>query len=171
MKYNVNDYELIYLIQCHHDWVALEMMFAKYENMIWKNLSTYNVGSKDKDDIFQDCLILLNKAITIFNENRGKTFTRYFELILKREIVYRKNKLPNVLLMDRPELIPGVSYMVLEEEEEFEIHLKTELEKKVYKSYFKEGMKINSIVRDLNVSEKQIYNCIYRIKKKIKDII
>ena len=165
----INDYELIYLVQVHQDGIALELMFNKYEKMIWKNLMLYDVALKERDDIFQDCLILLNKAIRIFNESKGKTFTRYFELIVKREILHKKKRVPDYYLMDRPELIPGQVVMFIEEGNEFDFNFKSELEKKLFQLYFIEKIKIKEIVGTLGMSEKQVYNCIYRIKKKMKD--
>jgi len=144
-------------------------MFGKYENMIWKNISLYNVGTRDKDDVFQDSLVLLNKAITIFNESKGKTFTRYFELILKREIIHKVNRMPKHILIDKPELLPG--YSIIEEEIDFDFNLKTKLEKDVFNLYFIEKRKISFVASSLEMEEKQVYNCIYRIKKKIKDLL
>ena len=167
----INDYELIYLVQCYQDGVALEMMFSKYENMIWKNMSLYDVNPKDRDDIFQDCLILLNKAINIFNESKGKTFTRYFELICKREIIHKKKRIPDYYLMDRPELIPGQTLMCLEEEKEFDVYFKTNLGKNVFRLYFMEKKKINVVSQILGICDKQVYNCVFRIKKKLKDLL
>ena len=167
----INDYELIYLVQCHQDGVALEQLFRKYEGMIWKNISLYDVSSKDRDDIFQDCLILLHKAIKIFSELRGKTFTRYFELIVKREILHKKKRVPNYFLMDRPEFLPGVVEMRLEEEKEYSFKFKTELESRIFELYYVEKKKVNYITKVLGINEKQAYNGIFRIKKKIKDLV
>ncbi|MDL2292295.1 hypothetical protein LJC17_01685 [Acholeplasma sp. OttesenSCG-928-E16] len=169
MNKATNDYELIYLVQSHQDGVALEYMFKKYERMIWKYIILFQVDEKDKDDFFQEGLILLNKAILLFSERYNKTFTRYFELIVRRHIIYLKNKSPKTLYYENLDLIAGNEYIV--EEEELSFSFKTKLENTVYTKYFLKRERINTIALELKLTEKQVYNAIFRVKKKIKDSI
>lgn len=81
----MNDYELIYLVQNHRDGIALEYLFKKYKLLIWKYIHMYDVPYYERDDFLQEGYLMLNKAINLFDESKNKTFTRYFELILKRK--------------------------------------------------------------------------------------
>ena len=44
---------------------------------------------------------------------------------------------------------------------------KSALEEAIYDAYFKENLKIQSIAKTYQLDPKQVYNAIYRIKKKL----
>lgn len=168
MYFVMNDYELIYLIQEEHDDHALRFMFLKYHKFIWKHVHLLNVSSKDSDDFHQEGVLMLFKAIKTFNEKFNKTFTRYFELILKRHFYQLKRSLPTYILYEHTDFCKGVSYI---EEEPVFLDLKSDLEQMIYEHYFQQRKPIDEIVSLTNYTKKQIYNSIYRIKEKYKIVI
>ncbi len=159
----MNDYELIYLVQNHQDGIALNFLFKKYELLIWKYIHQYQVPYYERDDFFQEGLLTLNKAIIRFKEKYNKTFTRYFELILKRRFWALLKQLPKYEIKEIPQI--AGSY-VLEERPTIEIDLKSEIEKQVYNLYYVQALSVKEINDITGYQTKQIYNAIYRIKSK-----
>jgi RNA polymerase sporulation-specific sigma factor len=160
----MNDYELIYLVQNHQDGIALEFLFEKYQLLIWKYIHQYDVPYYEQDDFFQEGLLMLHKAIMTFDESKNKTFTRYFELILKRRFWALLKKLPKYVIKEIPE-IPG-GY-ILEEEPIIIPDLKSKLELDIFEMHFLNGESIKNISKKTGYKPKQIYNAIYRIKEKL----
>jgi len=107
---------------------------------------------------------MLHKAVITFNEDKNKTFTRYFELILKRRFWALLKRLPKYEIKEIPEIQGG--YMISEGEMEYP-DLKSKLELDVYEMYYlnQEGIKL--ISQKTGYTAKQIYNAIYRIKDKL----
>jgi len=159
-----NDYELIYLIQGEKCEAALKYMFQKYDLMIKKYLYKYNVKPAYFDDFHQEAIILMNKIIGSFNEEKGKTFTRFFELVLKRKIFKMLNDMPKYNLDENIYF-----YEDKKKEEEIIIENLTDFEEKVFNKYFIENQKISFIALNEKKNIKQIYNAIYRIKEKYKN--
>ena len=164
----MNDYELIYLIQSEHDDHAMTFMFQKYHKFIWKQVHLLNVDSKEHDDLHQEGVLMLHKAIQTFDETKNKSFTRYFELILKRQLYRMKSSIPNYYLYDNTDFCKGVSYI---EEEPFELELSSELENKVHELYFLKRRSVSEIKRVTGYSKKQIYNTVFRVKEKYKNML
>jgi RNA polymerase sporulation-specific sigma factor len=168
MHYVMNDYELIYLIHTEHDEVALSFMFSKYHKFIWKQVHLLNVATKEHDDLHQEGSLMLLKAIQTFNEAKNKSFTRYFELILKRKLYHLIDKIPKYQLYEDTNFCKGVSYI---EEEPIEFDLTSKLEQDIYQLYFIDGVSITEIQKTTEFTKKQIYNSIYRIKEKYKMMV
>ncbi|CCV64861.1 RNA polymerase sigma-70 factor, ECF subfamily [Alteracholeplasma palmae J233] len=166
----INDYELIYLVQSYQDELSLEYLVGKYERLIWKYIHLLDIPKREQEDYYQEGIMLLHKAVVYFDENKNKTFTRYFELILKRKFFKLKNRLPEYRLQEETHFLKHAAYH--EDYEEFEeIDLKNPMEKIIYEAYFKERKKITQIACETNYTKKQIYNTIYRIKEKYKAVL
>ena len=159
-----NDYQLIYLIKGENCECALELMFNKYAPLIKKNLYLYNIRPMYHEDYYQEAIILLYKAIMVFDEIHGKTFMRFYELILKRKFFQLMRKNPKYELHEDFHVYqdnnPYVGEIVIEN--------LTDLEEDVFKRYFIENQKISFIAEQCDKSAKQIYNAIYRIRNKYK---
>lgn len=159
-----NDYELIYLIQSEFCEPALKIMFKKYELLIYKYLHLYNVPKEDYDDYIQEAKILMYEAISKFDESKNKTFTRFYELILKRKIIKLNKKLPRYEIIDDFSRYKDENLFI-----EIEISNLTNLETVVFQKYFIQNQKISYIAETEKKSIKQIYNAIYRIREKFKN--
>ena len=91
--------------------------------------------------------MMLNKAIQSFDPSRNKSFTRYFELILKRQLYKMKNALPGYCLYETTDFCTGVSYI----EEEVELpNFTSNLEAEIHDLYFLKRHSISKISRDRN---------------------
>ena len=168
MHYVMNDYELVYLIQYENDEHALDFMFKKYHKFIWKNVHLLDLEKKEEEDFFQEGMLMLHKAVMTFNPSKNKSFTRYFELILKRQYYTLRRTLPAYYLFDHTDYCKGACYI---EEEPITLDLKSELEQIVYEQYFLQSVPIATIAETSPYNKKQIYNTIYRIKEKYKMMV
>lgn len=163
-----NDYELIYMIQSEQCEYALNIMLSKYELLIWKYIHMYNIKGYDKDDYMQEARILMVNIIKRFDESRGKTFTRFYELVLKRRFYALMKKKPKYELReDFSQYGANVNFdadLILPES-------LTSLEVKIFEKYFIENQRINIIAENNELNPKQVYNAIYRIKEKFKSMV
>ncbi len=165
MIYVMNDYELIYLIQtdkCEH---ALHFMYQKYQKFIWKQVHSLHLEEKEYDDFHQEGLLMLFKAVKTFDERYRKSFTKYFELILRRHFYALIRDLPRYQLYETTDFVK--QYVLMEEEVEF-INFDSEIEKEVHERYFILQQPVKLIADETKYHKKQIYNAIYRIKEKYK---
>ncbi len=170
-----NDYELLYLIQSEQDSIALECLFKKYEKLIWRYIRQYNVPSGSHDDYFQEGIICLHKAAISFVDGYDKTFTRYFELILKRRYwaLLKKEYQYSVCeeideMYSSPKSVE--SDFIIEEQSsmlEDKLSLLSSMEYNVYKLYFEQNKDISAIAHKLGMKVNSVYNAIFRIKKKL----
>lgn len=165
MIYVMNDYELIYLIQtdgCEH---ALQFMYQKYQKFIWKQVHNLHLEEKEYDDFHQEGLLMLIKAIKTFDERYKKSFTKYFELILKRHFYALLRDLPHYTLFETTDFVK--EFVLMEEEVQY-MTFESEIENEVHERYFIKHQPVKDIAYETKFKEKQIYNAIYRIKEKYK---
>lgn len=161
----MNDYELIYLFQSYQDEQAFEFLMLKYKRFIWKIIHTLHLESKEVDDFYQESLLMLYKAAQTFKEQYNKSFTKYYELILRRQLYYLKKKIPKVLLSEESFFQDIQAPMVIEEED---IQLSHPKEQKMFELYFLKRLSVKEIAISENLTPKQVYNLIYRVRKNIK---
>lgn len=166
-KFVMNDYELIYLYQTYRDEYAYTFMHKKYHKFIWKIIHTLHTDVTEHDDLYQESLMTLFKAMHTFSEMYSKTFTRYFELILKRHLYYIINKTPKFVITEERyfEAMIVEPIKVIEEQT---YTFDNEKEQEMYNLYFVKGMKVKDIAISKTLSSKQVYNLIYRVKDKIR---
>lgn len=166
-----NDYELIYLVQDQQDMMALELLFEKYDKFIHKKISQFYIYDADRDDFHQEGLIVLHKAVMTFKDTYNKTFMRYFETILERKFINLANKKKRYvkeieLLINEAKVAP-----IYIEEQTYQpmrnMQFKSPLEEEIYVRYFLNQQKISDIAQRHRLDPKQVYNAIYRIKKKL----
>lgn len=171
--YKHNDYELINLIR-EGNQDALAIMFEKYKPLIYKTIDKFNL-MYDVEDMYQEGLLMLYKSIRFYDFNNGKTFTRYFQLNLTRKYVsivtlrvrradiFERNKRfiyeANQVKVDR-NMMAGV---YLEEIKK----VLTKNEFLVYTLRELNNFSVRFITENYDLSEKNVYNSLYRAKKKI----
>ena len=166
----MNDYELVYLIRTHSDSIAFDFLFQKYRRFIWKFIHLMHIESKEQDDFFQEGILTLYKAVETFDESKNKTFTRYFELILRRHFYHLIYKLPKYLLYEDSNFMSCFGYTEKEDDEQF-LEKCSKFEKIVYQYYFIEHQAVEKISETLSAQPKKIYNAIFRIKEKYKNML
>ena len=168
MIYVMNDYELIYLIKCNACDHALNFMYQKYQRFIWKHIHYLNLEQKEHDDFHQEGLLTLHKAIQTFDESYRKSFTKYFELILRRHFYGLMRYLPDYTLFETTDFVK--EFTLFEEDVEY-MSFESSLEKDIHDNYFINRKSIKAIATETGLTPKQIYNAIYRIKEKYKIMI
>ncbi len=170
-----NDFEIISLIREGND-EALALMFEKYTPLIYKKIDRYNLNF-DRDDMYQEGLMILHKTLIKYDDTYRKTFTRFFELNLDRmyiTIISKRTRRTDIFnnnvnyiyetSSDRKE--PSVYYKLYLEELK---KILTKRENLVYTLRELKNYSIEYITKKYKLSEKVVYNSLYRAKAKIKE--
>ncbi len=196
---NISDKELIELSRSGNGY-ATEFLLEKYRNFVRARSRTYFLIGADREDIIQEGMIGLYKAIRDYKPDAQASFKSFAELCITRQIITA------IKTATRQKHIPLNSYIslskpiyddenerilldVVNERKKFdpeEIMINKErfkllekklsqilskLEWKVLANYL-DGKSYSEIAASVNKSEKSIDNALQRIKKKIeKNII
>ena len=92
MNYKIyNDYEIIYLIKEGNE-LAYNIMFSKYENYIWKIVSSFYPYGIKSEDLVQEGRIILHNCILGYNAFMDVSFFSYFTICLRRQILHEIKK-------------------------------------------------------------------------------
>jgi len=171
--YQYNDYELIYLIS-EQDELALDIMYKKYIPLIKARIAAFRIKEFNREDFFQEGLFMLHKAISTYRPDSGKTFNKYFDMILQRHYIQLLRKeskhFYNVVLTDE------LDYLKEEKEEAEEAPDLASLlslcrfspfEKKVLDLRLRNSS-VKEITALLNCSVKQVYDANDRIRRKLQ---
>ncbi|MGL5989823.1 sigma-70 family RNA polymerase sigma factor [Cetobacterium sp.] len=171
---------------------SIEKIVIEYSNLIFMRNKTLFLKGADREDLVQEGMIGLIKAIKSFDENRNTAFTTFASLCIKRQIITAvknynslKNKnLNNAMIGDGyPEVEETIKYsnpslkyctpeQILISKELIKLmekYLKDNLsglEKDVF-LYMVKGYSYLEIAKELNKEAKAIDNSIQRIKKKV----
>lgn len=167
-----NDYELLYQYKEKHDEVALKILIQKYEKFIYKKVYSFFSWEKDIDDYYQEGLLCLLRAIRSFKDEFNKTFMRYFEIIINRHFInlYHRDKRDQekiLMLLNEAEIEFQMACEEPEEKIEINVSFNSRTEDLIYHYYFKEGKSVNFLIDNLKLTKKQVYNAIYRVKRKL----
>ncbi len=187
-KYNsLSDDELCKLIN-NDDENALNFLLTKYKPLVTIKSHVYFLIGGDSDDIVQEGMIGLFKAIRTYKPSQNNTFKTYAEVCIDNQI---KSALRNSNRQKHSSLnqsIPIDSFNetlesrnfgpldILLYKENYDTILAkidnelTTLEKKVY-NYYIDGKGRKEIAELVNKNEKSISNSLSRIRKKIEILI
>ena len=83
---NMTDEQLIKLKK-KHDEVATDVLIERYRDIVNAKVSKYYIAGAEKDDIIQEGLIGLFKAIKNFDETKQKSFKSFANLCVERQII------------------------------------------------------------------------------------
>lgn len=186
------DEELVKLAQ-EKDLAVFEYILSKYKGMVTKISRSYYLVGGDIDDLIQEGMIGLVKAIT--NYNFDTPFKSFAYICIKSSIlsaIKGANRYKNMPLKDYVSLsidddfaIDKNDYAISDELSPEETYInkeaETELKDKIYQSlsplensvlsYYLQGYSYADIGKKKNKNTKTIDNAIQRIRKKIKGII
>ncbi|WP_404430223.1 RNA polymerase sporulation sigma factor SigH [Sutcliffiella horikoshii] len=175
---------------------ALDYLINKYKNFVRAKARSYFLIGADREDIVQEGMIGLYKAIRDFKEDKLTSFKAFAELCITRQIITaiktatRQKHIPlnSYVSLDKPiydeesdrtlmDVISGTKVMDPEEliinQEEFDdIEVKmgellSDLERKVLALYL-DGRSYQEISEDLNRHVKSIDNALQRVKRKLE---
>ncbi len=191
-----NDEQLAILALTDTD--AMEFLMKKYNNLVRARARAYYLIGGDKDDLIQEGMIGLYKAIRDFDINKVPNFSGFADLCVKRQIItaiktatrlkhgplnsyisFYKNlsddndlEIIDILKVDSQnnpeELIMG---------KEFVYELKKKMESSLSKfenhvlALYLQGLDYHEISEKVHKQAKSIDNALQRIKKKITKIL
>lgn len=175
---------------------AQEYLISKYENFVKAKSKSYFLIGADKEDIYQEGMIGLYKAIRDFKADRLASFKAFAELCITRQIITaiktatRQKHIPlnTYISLNKPiyeeesdrTLIDVLSELKITDPEELIIgkeqlkHIEGEmakvlsdLEMEVLQSYL-DGKSYQEIACDLDRQAKSIDNALQRVKRKLE---
>ncbi|GGA88446.1 RNA polymerase sporulation sigma factor SigH [Ornithinibacillus halotolerans] len=194
----LDDDEILELIH-HGDNQALDYLIHKYKNFVRAKARTYFLIGADKEDIIQEGMIGLYKAIRDYNEDKQTSFKAFAELCITRQIITaiktatRQKHIPlnSYVSLDKPiydeesdrtllDVIAGSSEidpqeLLINQEKFGDMELKlsellSEFEKEVLHLYL-EGKTYQEISVELNRHVKSIDNALQRVKRKLEQLM
>jgi RNA polymerase sporulation-specific sigma factor len=198
---SVIDYELMEdesLVELVHegDSAALEYLIYKYKNFVRAKARSYFLIGADREDIIQEGMIGLYKAIRDFKEDKLSSFKAFAELCITRQMITaiktatRQKHIPlnSYVSLDKPiydeesdrtlmDVICGTKVtdpeeLIINQEEFDDIEVKmgeilSDLERKVLMLYL-DGRSYQEISVDLDRHVKSIDNALQRVKRKLE---
>lgn len=196
---NMGYEELVNLVQHSNDNLALDYLIKyKCKSLLRKKTRGYFIFGADKEDVIQEGMVGLYKAIRDYNPDKEASFISFAELCINRQIISaikaasRQKHIPlnTSISMDRPVTSDDEDYTYLdflsktggnpEDEVIGRENLKI-LEREILKtlskmeqevlSYYLRGRTYTQIATLMNKEEKSIDNALQRIKKKVAGII
>jgi len=191
----LEDEELIELVHAGES-EALEYLIKKYRNFVRAKARSYFLIGADKEDIVQEGMIGLYKAIRDYKEDKLTSFKAFAELCITRQIITaiktatRQKHIPlnSYVSLDKPlydeesdrtlmDVISGAKILDPEEllinREKFTsiegkmTELLSDLERSVLALYL-DGQTYQEISEELNRHVKSIDNALQRVKRKLE---
>ncbi|MGL5822193.1 MAG: RNA polymerase sporulation sigma factor SigH [Sarcina sp.] len=176
--------------------IAQEIIINKYEQFVKVKAKSYFLIGADKEDIYQEGMIGLYKAIRDFNSEKESSFKAFAELCVTRQIITaiktatRQKHIPlnTYVSLNKPiyeedsertllDVIDGLRItdpeaLIIGQEEVANIEDKikkvlSNLEMEVLNSYL-DGKTYQEIAVDLDREAKSIDNALQRVKKKLE---
>lgn len=175
---------------------AQEYVISKYESFVKAKSKSYFLIGADKEDIYQEGMIGLYKAIRDFNYEKSSTFKGFAELCVTRQIITaiktatRQKHIPlnTYISLNKPvseddsertllDIISTIKIsdpeaLIIGKEEKARIEnaitkVLSDLEMEVLQSYL-DGKSYQEIACDLDRQAKSIDNALQRVKRKLE---
>ena len=192
----LTDEEVILEIKDNCNSVALDYLINKYRNFVRAKARSYFLIGADREDIIQEGMIGLYKAIRDFRNDKLSSFRAFAELCVTRQIITaiktatRQKHIPlnSYISLNKPiydedsdrtllDVLSGAKVsdpeeLVISREEFVDIEARMEeilsdLEWKVLMSYL-DGKSYQEIAVDLDRHVKSIDNALQRVKRKLE---
>ncbi|MCO0599815.1 RNA polymerase sporulation sigma factor SigH [Peribacillus butanolivorans] len=175
---------------------SLAFLINKYQNFVRAKTTPYFLIGADKEDLVQEGMIGLYKAIRDFREDRMTSFKAFAELCITRQIItaiktatrQKHAPLNSYVSLDKPlydeesnytlmdmisgEKITNPEALIINKEKADDIELKisellSDLERRVLALYM-DGQSYVEISEELNTHVKSIDNALQRVKRKLE---
>ena len=188
--------EQLVLLANAGDRIALETLINKYKNFVRAKARSYFLIGADREDIVQEGMIGLYKAIRDFRSDKLSSFRAFAELCITRQIITaiktatRQKHIPlnSYISLNKPiydedsdrtllDVISGSKVLdpeelIISQEELSAMQLKigeilSELEWRVLMSYL-QGKSYQEISMELKRQVKSIDNALQRVKRKLE---
>jgi len=190
--------QIVYLAQ-KGDSYAIDYIFTKYMGLVRSKAKLYFLVGADKEDIVQEGLIGLHKAIRDFNPDKNRIFRSFADLCITRQLItavkgstrqkhiplnsyvslnrrlYEEENDTTMLDLIENERVSNPEDIFLNEEKglyfrKLMTEILSDLEAKVIEMYL-EGRTYHEIADVLQQSPKGIDNALQRAKKKFEKAI
>lgn len=176
------------------DEVAFEQLLINYKNLVNSICRRYYLIGGEQDDLLQEGMIGLFKAVKSFEESKGVNFTTYATTIIERQlinVIKKTNRQKNSPLNNYVELnnqgaiftnddkhffvakeltTPEAKVLAQENVKDMLLNISNALspyEKTILEQYL-EGFTYTQIAQNLHKSTKSVDNALNRIKNKLK---
>ena len=188
--------EDIALLARDGDEAALELLMMKYKNFVRSKARSYFLIGADHEDIVQEGMIGLFKAIRVFRPDKLTSFRAFAELCVTRQIITaiktatRQKHIPlnSYVSLNRPIYdeesdrtlmdvlsevqMAGPEELLISQEDYSSVENRisevlSDLEMEVLNSYL-EGKSYQEIAQDLGRHVKSIDNALQRVKRKLE---
>lgn len=195
----MTDEEIVLEAQMHDNVLAQEYLLHKYRRFARSKARSYFLIGAEREDIVQEGMIGLYKAIRDYKSDKQSSFRAFAELCVTRQIITaiktatRQKHIPlnSYVSLNKPiyeedsdrtllDVISGVRVanpedMIISREEFSDIENKmnnilSDLEWKVLMSYL-DGKSYQEIAEDLDRHIKSIDNALQRVKRKLEKYI
>ena len=195
---NMSDEELIQL-QNDSNTNTTDYLLEKYRNFVRAKARTYFLIGADREDVIQEGMIGLYKAIRDYKPESGSSFRTFADLCITRQIITaiktatRQKHLPlnSYISLNKPAYEdesentfidtfiekhhPDPEEIMINKEKFriFEENLVSSLSKyeRVVLKLYMRGLSYTQIAEELQKPEKSIDNALQRIKKKIEKVV
>jgi len=193
---HLTDEEIVAEIKETHTTIALDYLINKYRNFVRAKARSYFLIGADREDIIQEGMIGLYKAIRDFRNDKLSSFRAFAELCVTRQIITaiktatRQKHIPlnSYVSLNKPiydedsdrtllDVLSGSKIsdpeeLVISREEFLDIESKMEqilsdLEWKVLMAYL-DGKSYQEIAIELDRHVKSIDNALQRVKRKLE---
>ncbi len=187
--------QIVYLAQ-KGDTYAIEYIFSKYMGLVRSKSKVYFLVGAEKEDIVQEGLIGLHKAIRDFNPQKKRMFRSFADMCINRQLItavkgstrqkhiplnssislnrklYEEENDTTMLDVIENERVSNPEDIFLNEEKglyfrKLMTEILSDLESKVIEMYL-EGRSYQEIAQILELSPKVIDNALQRAKKKFE---
>ena len=193
---NYSDEELIFALREKNETDIMDYLLNKYKNLVKKKAKVLFLISGDTDDLIQEGMIGLFKAIRDYDKEKDSSFFHFAQICISRQMYTameasnRKKHAPlnsyislsaseeNESGENLPELLEEVSgtnpeQIVINKEELAQMRKKADsvlspMEKEVL-AYYLQGMNYTKIAEVMQKSAKSIDNALQRIRNKLKN--
>lgn len=191
----LEDEELVKMVR-DGDTQALDYLIKKYRNFVRAKARSYFLIGADREDIVQEGMIGLYKAIRDFQEDKLSSFKAFAELCITRQMITaiktatRQKHIPlnSYVSLDKPiydeesdrtlmdvlscksKLDPEILLIHREQFNDIEVKMSevlSDLERQVLMHYL-DGRSYQEISDDLNRHVKSIDNALQRVKRKLE---
>ncbi len=176
---------------------AAEYLLAKYKNLVRARAKQYFMAGADRDDIMQEGMIGLFKAIRDFDPTKQASFRGFAEICIRRQIItavktasrrkhtplnsYISLSMPVYedesertlvdMLAERESVDPEEMFLRREKAEAMEAEINQKLSglEQTVLSLYLGGMNYQEIAVELGRTPKSIDNALQRIKRKLSE--
>ncbi len=195
----MSDEDILEHINAENDQFALDYLIKRYRNLVKSRARSYFLIGADREDLFQEGMIGLYKAIRDFRDDKLSSFHAFAELCITRQIITaiktatRKKHIPlnSYISLNKPlydddsdrTLLNVISSDFSTDPEALMIHheelqnierqmerILSDLEWQVL-LYYLDGKSYQEIAIDLHRHIKSVDNALQRIKRKLEKLM